>query len=387
MLLQKNKRLVHVKLSNNEMPNALGVGFANAILYEIGQSQRRGVRLSLLANAKEREKDMKKKLLAIVVAACAACMALALVGCGSNSSSSDSKSSNELRFVTGGESGTYYAYGSVLAQYATNNAGIKVNALSSEGSKANIQSLESNEAELAFCQTDVATYAFNGTNLFDGAAYKDFSVVAALYPEQVQIVTCNADIKSVADLKGKTVSVGAANSGVYFNAVDILGAYGIDVEKDISAVYQNFADSADSLKNGKVDAAFIVAGAPTTAITDLSTSKQAYLVSMDAEHIAKLQETSPYYAAATIPAGTYSGMDADTTTVSVLSVVLANNSVSEDDVYNFTKSLFDGAQNNADAHAKYKELDLETATSITSVPYHAGAAKYYKEQNVEVPTA
>ena len=111
------------------------------------------------------------------------------------------------------------------------------------------------------------------------------------------------------------------------------------------------------------------------------------MVSMDAKHIAKLQETSPYYAAATIPAGTYSGMDADTTTVSVLSVVLANNSVSEDDVYNFTKSLFDGAQNNADAHAKYKELDLETATSITSVPYHAGAAKYYKEQNVEVPTA
>ena len=100
---------------------------------------------------------MKKKLLAIVVAACAACMAFALVGCGSNSSSSDSKSSKELRFVTGGESGTYYAYGSVLAQYATNNAGVTVNALSSEGSKANIQSLESNEAELAFCQTDVAT--------------------------------------------------------------------------------------------------------------------------------------------------------------------------------------------------------------------------------------
>ena len=254
------------------MPNVLGVGFADALLYAIAQSQRRGVRLSLSVNAKEREKDMKKKLLAIVVAACAACMALALVGCCSNMSSIESNFIKLLRFVTGGVSWTFYGYGSVLAQYATNNAGVTVNALSSEGSKANIQSLESNEAELAFCQTDVATYAYNGTNLFDGAAYKDFSVVAALYPEQVQIVTCNADIKSVADLKGKTVSVGAANSGVYFNAVDILGAYGIDVEKDISAVYQNFADSADSLKNGKVDAAFIVAGAPTTAITDLSTS-------------------------------------------------------------------------------------------------------------------
>ena len=317
-----------------------------------------------------------------------------LTACGGGNASGNetgdsapAASTAKLRFVTGGESGTYYAFGSVIAQHATNNTDVSVTGLVGNGSKSNVEELADGNAELAFCQSDVMAYAYNGTNLFDGAAYKDFSVVAALYPEQVQIVTCNADIKSVADLKGKTVSVGAANSGVYFNAVDILGAYGIDVEKDISAVYQNFADSADSLKNGKVDAAFIVAGAPTTAITDLSTSKQAYLVSMDAEHIAKLQETSPYYAAATIPAGTYSGMDADTTTVSVLSVVLANNSVSEDDVYNFTKSLFDGAQNNADAHAKYKELDLETATSITSVPYHAGAAKYFKEQNVEVPTA
>ena len=240
--------------------------------------------------------------------------------------------------------------------------------------------LISGEVDIAAVPTNLASVLYNKTE--GGVKLLALNTLGVLY-----MVTKNEEVASIADLKGKTVSVGAANSGVYFNAVDILGAYGIDVEKDISAVYQNFADSADSLKNGKVDAAFIVAGAPTTAITDLSTSKQAYLVSMDAKHIAKLQETSPYYAAATIPAGTYSGMDADTTTVSVLSVVLANNSVSEDDVYNFTKSLFDGAQNNADAHAKYKELDLETATSITSVPYHAGAAKYYKEQNVEVPTA
>ena len=102
---------------------------------------------------------MKKKFLAIFVAACAMAMAFALVGCGSSSSGSKN---NELRFVTGGESGTYYAYGTVLAQYATNNGDIKVNALSSEGSKANVQSLQSSEAELAFCQSDVATYAYEG---------------------------------------------------------------------------------------------------------------------------------------------------------------------------------------------------------------------------------
>lgn len=328
---------------------------------------------------------MKKKLMAILVTACAAAMALALAGCGSSNSGNGGSGNGELRFVTGGESGTYYAYGTVLAQYATNNADMKVNALSSEGSKANIEALENNEAELAFCQTDVATYAYDGTSLFDGAAYKDFSVVAALYQEQVQIVTCDPNIKTVADLKGKTVSIGAANSGVYFNAIDILGAYGI-AEGDISAVYQNFADSADSLKNGKIDAAFVVAGAPTTAITDLSTSKQAYLVSMDADHIAKLKETSPYYAETVIPAGTYSSQTQDTQTVAVLAVILANDSVDEDTVYRFTKSLFDGAAAQPDAHAKYADLNLETATSITSVPYAAGAAKYYSEQGVEVTT-
>lgn len=326
---------------------------------------------------------MKKKFLAIFVAACAMAMAFALVGCGSSSSGSKN---NELRFVTGGESGTYYAYGTVLAQYATNNGDVKVNALSSEGSKANVQSLQSSEAELAFCQSDVATYAYEGKSLFKDAAYKDFSVVAALYQEQVQIVTCDPNIKTVADLKGKNVSIGAANSGVYFNAVDVLGAYDM-TEKDINAVYQNFADSADSLKNGKIDAAFIVAGAPTTAITDLSTSKQAYLVSMDADHIAKLKETSPYYADTTIKAGTYSGMTEDTQTVAVLSLVLANNSVSEDSIYKFTSSIFDGASKQADAHAKYAELDKNVASSITSVPYHAGAAKYYSEQGITVKTS
>lgn len=325
--------------------------------------------------------NMKKKILAVAVTACcAAAMVFALVGCGGSSAKS-----SELRFVTGGESGTYYAYGTVLAQYSSNNAGVKVSALSSEGSKANIESLRNSEAELAFCQTDVATYAYNGTSLFKDAAYKDFSVVAALYQEQVQIVTCDPNIKTVADLKGKTVSIGAANSGVYFNAIDILGAYDI-AESDINAVFQNFADSADSLKNGKIDAAFIVAGAPTTAITDLSTTKQAYLVSMDAAHVAKLQETSPYYAEATIKAGTYNGQDQDVTTVAVLAVILANDSVDADTVYKFTSSLFEGAEKQADAHAKYAELSKEVAASITSVPYHQGAAKYFTEQNLTVAT-
>ena len=329
-----------------------------------------------------------KKFKAVLALALAGVIGLGLAGCGSGSGGDSSEGgttggTTNMRFMTGGESGTYYAYGSVLAQYATNgDYGLSVTALSSNGSQANVQALQDGDADIVFCQSDVLAYAYDGTSLFEGAAYQDFSIVANLYQEQVQIVTCDPNIKTVADLAGKTVSVGAANSGVYFNAVDILAAYDLTLD-DIEPVYQSFADSADSLKDAKIDAAFIVAGTPTTAITDLSTTKTAYLVSMDDEHVEKLLAASPYYMKDVISADTY-GLDADVTTVSVGAVVIANDNVPEEAIYNFTKSLFDGAQDNASAHAKYEELELQNAASVASVGYHPGAAKYFEEQGVTV---
>ncbi len=312
-----------------------------------------------------------KKFLSVVLAAA---MALSLTACGSSSGAN-------LRFVTGGESGTYYAFGSVIAQHATNNAGIKVTGLVGNGSQSNINELKEGNAELAFCQSDVMAYAYNGTNLFD-TAITNFSTVAALYTEQVQIVTLDENIKTVADLKGKKVSIGAAGSGVYFNALDVLGAYGL-TEADIEPTYQSFGDSADALKDGKIDAAFIVAGAPTTAVVDLSTTKQVYLVSLDDEHVDSLLASSPYYTKVVIPADTYS-MPSDVTTVAVGAVILASNDVSEDAVYAFVKDIFENAASLTDSHAKYAEINLEYGASITSVPYHAGAAKYFEEKGFTV---
>ena len=314
-----------------------------------------------------------KKFFALILALV---MALSLVACGGGDSSA------KLRFVTGGESGTYYAFGSVIAQHATNHAGINVVGLVGNGSQANIEELQAGNADLAFCQSDVMAYAYEGTNIFD-AKVDCFSTVAALYTEQVQIVTVNPSIKTVADLKGKNVSIGAAGSGVFFNAVDILGAYGLDVEKDINPTYQSFGDSADALKDGKIDAAFIVAGAPTTAITDLATTKAVSLVSLDDEHIDKLLASSPYYTKCTIPADVY-GLDADTTTVGVGAVILARDDVSEDAIYALCADIFDNAADLVSSHAKYGELSLEYAASITSVPYHAGAVKYFAEHNMTV---
>ena len=211
--------------------------------------------------------------------------------------------SRSLRFITGGESGTYYAFGSVIAQHATNNAGVNVVGLVGNGSQANVQELVDGTADFAFCQSDVMAYAYNGTNLFD-KKMEGFSTVAALYMEQVQIVTTNPEIKTVADLAGKSVSIGAPGSGVYFNAIDVLGAYGL-TENDIKPTYQSFGDSADALKNGQIDAAFIVAGAPTVAVTDLATTKDTYLVSLDSEHVAKLMETSDYYTETVIAKDVY----------------------------------------------------------------------------------
>ena len=210
----------------------------------------------------------------------------------------------DLTFGTGGESGTYYAFGGVLSSYVSGAKDFNVTAVTSGGSKANIEDLMAGDVQLGFAQSDVMSYAYNGERLFD-APVTGFSVVASLYMEQVQIVTTNAKIASVADLKGKTVSIGAVGSGVYFNAVDVLSAYGLDPEKDIKPVYQSFGDSADSLKDGKIDAAFIVAGAPTTAITDLATAGNVYLVAIDKEHSDKLLASSPFYSTYTIPAGTY----------------------------------------------------------------------------------
>ena len=332
-----------------------------------------------------------KKVIALLLALV---MVFALCACGNSAPASsdgstpaaDSSAKKEaLTFTTGGEAGTYYAFGSVLAQYVSNNSDLSVTAITGNGSKANVEDLDAGDVQLGFCQSDVMSYAYDGTNLFaETGAVGSFSVAAALYMEQVQIVTMNPDIKTVADLKGKIVSIGAQGSGVYFNAIDVLGAYGM-TEADITPVYQSFGDSAESLKDKKIDAAFIVAGAPTTAIVDLATSGQVYLVSIDDEHMDKLLASSPYYSAYTIAADVY-GTPEDVQTVAVAAVVLVRDDVSDDDVYTFVSTIFDNIDAISEQHGKGAELSLEFASSMTSVPYHPGAAKYFAEKGFEVAT-
>ncbi len=316
----------------------------------------------------------KRKILAAVLA-----LALVVVFAGCSAK-------NELICATGGESGTYYTFGSVLAETISDKTSTNVRCKTSSGSQVNLENIASGKYELGLTQCDVMNYAYTGTRLFsDEGALTNFSVIAVLYNEAIQIVTCDPSITSVADLKGKTVSIGESGSGVYYNAIDILDAYDIK-ETDISPIYESFADAVDELADGKIDAAFIVAGTPTSAVSHLTESSQIYLVPLDEEHIATMRESSPYYDSYTIAAGTYDGVDEDVMTVSVHAVLVASDDVSDDDVYNIVSAIYDNLDEITEKDSHAENLSLDMAVCSESVPYHPGAAKYYEEQGYTVAT-
>ena len=292
---------------------------------------------------------------------------------------------DNLILGTGGTTGTYYAIGGVMATVLNGVLEESELTVTSTGaSKANIQMIDDGDADLATVQNDVMYYAYTGTDLFASeGAYESFSAIAGLYDETVQIVTCDSSIATVADLAGKTVSVGDAGSGVEFNAKQILEAYDLSFD-DISVVNASFGDSAESLKDGKIDAAFVVAGAPTTAVVDLATVKDVSIVQLDEEHIAKLQDKYSFYTETVIPANTYTGVEEDAMTVSVRATLIVATDISEDAVYELTKDLFEYKDELAAGHDKFSLLNLEDAVKGIEVPFHPGAATYYAEQGIEV---
>ena len=327
-----------------------------------------------------------KKFMSIILAVA---LLLTMAACGSKPASDAVEAdkpakATKMTMGTGGTTGTYYAYGSVLGQYFKTKANVDTTVVSTDGSKANIQGIDAGDYQLATVQPDVLAYAWAGTQSFaEDGAVQSFRVIAGLYAEAVQLITMDPEIKSVADLKGKAVSIGAPGSGVYFNAMDVLAAAGLTVD-DIQPQYMSFGDSTDGLKDGKIQAAFIVAGAPTPAITELCTTNSAYLVPIDGDIAATLMAGSPYYTAYTVPAGTYAGQTEDVTTVTVKATLIVSADASEEDVYAITAAIFDNIDAITVEHAKGAELSLENATTGMAAPFHAGAAKYFAEKGITV---
>lgn len=320
-----------------------------------------------------------KKRLVVVLAVILAFTSVFFAGCGDNNASgNDGVDATSINVGTGGTTGTYYGFCNVVATVINEKTDMELTVQSSGASKANILDIDDGIVQMAIVQNDVMDYAYNGTSLFENdGAITSFSTLGAVYAEVCQIVArADSGIKTVADLKGKKVSVGDSGSGVEFNAQQILGAYDITFE-DIDKQNLSFQASADALKDGKIDAFFCTAGAPTVAITDLSTTTGIVLVEIDDEHLAKLQKDYGFYAAYTVPAGTYNGIDKDAQTVAVKATFIVSNDLSEETVYNLTKAIYENKDNYT--HDKAKEMSLEYAVESISVPFHPGATKYFKE--------
>ena len=286
--------------------------------------------------------------------------------------------------ATGGTSGTYYSFSNTLAQTMNSKYKDQLNLTveSTGASKANIQLVDGGDDDIAIVQNDVMYYAYSATDMFEGEKpINTFSAIASCYPEAIQIVS-NKNINSISELKGKKVSVGDAGSGTEFNAKQILGVYGIDIENDIVKNNQSFADSCDSIKNGTIDAAFVTAGAPTAAVSELATSYDFNILSIDNDKLNQLLSQYKYYTKEVIPANTYSCVKNNVTTVAVMATFIANNKVSEDTIYTFTKSLFE--DKNEFQHPKAALLDPNRGISGISIPFHPGAKKYYEEIGLKV---
>ncbi|GAB4372297.1 MAG: TAXI family TRAP transporter solute-binding subunit [Spirochaetales bacterium] len=288
-----------------------------------------------------------------------------------------------LIMATGGTAGTYYPFGGAMAQiWNTHIERMNVTAQSTGASKENIRLVGKGEAELAIVQNDVMDYAFKGIELFNGEKIDTFATIATLYPEIVQIVV-NPDsgINSVADMKGKSISVGDAGSGVEANAKQVLEAYGLTLD-DLQARRLSFRESASAFKDKQIDGFFVTAGIPNPAIQEIATLGKVKLLSIDPAAKQKLLDKYKFYTPYTIKKETYSGMTEDANTLAVKATLIVNKNLGNDIVYNLTKVLFEQQAALAQAHAKGKELSLQEAVKGVSVPFHPGAEKYYREKGV-----
>ncbi len=336
-----------------------------------------------------------KKMLALLLAM-VMLVAVFAVGCSTPAEEPEDEAEVEaeepevenvfLSFATGGVSGTYYPLGGAMANLCTNTVeGVKAQAESTGASVENATLLETSESDFALLQNDVAFYAVNGSTLAkfeETGAYTNLKGIATLYPETIQIIASkDSGIKTVADLAGMHVAVGSPGSGTEANAVQILAAYGLTKDDLGAADPLSFKEAAEGLKNKQIDAAFITAGFPTSAVTEVSTVREVTIVSVD--KIDELAAEYPYYTEQTIPAGTYKGQDEDIETVAVMAMLAVRGDLDEEVVYQCTKAILEGTDELGKAHAKGAMVTADTGLDGMSIDLHPGAERYYTEAGLK----
>lgn len=285
-----------------------------------------------------------------------------------------------ISIATGGTAGTYYPIGGAIAAAASKNPNIQATAETGNAAVANTNLIAAGELEIAFSQADVTAWAYNGQVMFEGKPLKNVRTIAALYPETVQIVV-KPGIKDIAHFLGKRVGVGAPGSGTEGDARAIFNTLGLTYD-DMKTEFLDFNGISNRFKDEQIDAGFVVAGVPTSALMDLTTTKEVTLLNFDAETMNRIITANPFFTANVIPAGTYKGINENITTPSVMAVLITSDSVPEDVIYNFVKGMFDNIADVQTSHAMAKNIKIETATDGLTAPLHPGAEKFYKEMGI-----
>lgn len=289
----------------------------------------------------------------------------------------------QLIIATGGTAGTYYPLGGAMAQlFSSKVPDVNVTAQSTGASVENVRLVRNKEADLAIIQNDVAHYAYHGEAAFSSGAIKSFGVIASLYPEVIQVVVgADSNIKSVADLKGKKVSVGAPGSGTEVNAKQVLEAFGLDY-KDFQPQFLSFAESADQFKDGHIDGFFVTARIPNSAISDVSVKHKIRILNIPDDVYAKIKAKYPFMSQVTIPDDTYLNQEGAAKTVAVRALLIARSDLDAGLVYNLTKTLFENAKAMGAGLDVAKQIKLDTALAGVTTPLHPGAEKYFKEKGI-----
>ena len=288
-----------------------------------------------------------------------------------------------INILTGGTSGVYYPIGVGLSQlYGNGIEGAKTSVQATKASVENLNLLQAGRGELAFSLGDSVADAWNGVeDAGFKAPLKRLRAIAGTYNNYIQIVASEeSGIKTLEDLKGKRISVGAPKSGTELNARAIFKAAGLDY-KDMGRVeFLPYAESVELIKNRQLDATLQSSGLGMAAIRDLASTMPVTFVEIPAAVVEKIE--SDAYQAGVIPAGTYDGQDADVPTVAITNILVSHEKVSDEVAYQMTKLMFDNLSSLGNAHSAAKDIKLENATKNLPIPLHPGAERFYKEAGV-----
>lgn len=328
---------------------------------------------------------MKKVLLLILVAM------MVLSGCTAEPNENEAgketgeKGTVTINIPTAATTGALYPLGSSIANLWSNDLGyVKASAQASNGGIDNLNLLQSGEAQVSMAVTSVMYQSYKGEATFEGRPNEKLRVISGLYynPNQV-VVRKESNINSLQDIAGKNFASGAPGSTTEVETKLHLTEAGVSYPDGLKVQFVGFTEAIDLMRNKQLDGAWIMAGLPTAAVTEITTTANGKLISIDEDVITKLQEQYPWYAKYTIPAGTYDGQEQDVTTTAIKMAIFTTVDLPEDVVYDLTKSFWENIETLKQSNNALKSLKIEDAvTDLAGLPLHDGAIKYYKEVGV-----